>query len=102
MIPKEGEIIKIKVNGLSYDTVVANNVQRFPVNQLIRHLVDTKQVDLNNLCIDYQKGKFTLEEYQQFYMGMGYSVCGFEEIFGVNSGFLAKKDKAEIENPLWD
>lgn len=97
-----GEIIKVKINGKEYDTVIdTDNVQRFPVNKLVRHLVDTKQVDLNSLCIDYQKGKFTLDEYREFYMGMGYSVCGFDEIFGCN-GNLEEEEQAQIENPLWD
>lgn len=67
-------------------------VRRFPANSLYRHLVNIKQVDLNRLCLDYQKGKFTKEEYMDFYRGIGYSVCGFAEIFG---------DDVDIENPVW-
>ncbi len=96
-----GQVIKVKINGKEYDTIIdTDNVQRFPINKLIRHLVDTKQVDLNNLCIDCEKGKFTLHEYQEFYMGMGYSICGFDEIFGIN-GNLEESQQAKIENPLW-
>lgn len=97
-----GQIIKVKVNGKEYDTIIdTDGVQRFLVNRLIRHLVDTEQVDLNRLSSDYQEGKFTLDEYKLFYMGMGYSVCGFDEIFGCN-GNLEEVDQAQIENPLWD
>ncbi len=39
-------------------------------------------VDLNGLAIALHNKKFTLEEYMKFYMQMGYSSCGFSEIFG--------------------
>lgn len=102
MDAQQENTIIVTVNGKEYTTIIdKNNVQRFHTNALIRHLVSSKQVDLNTLCIDLQKGKFTLNEYQQFYMGMGYSVCGFDEIFGLNS-LLTEEDKAIIENPLWN
>ena len=102
MNAQQKNTIIVTVNGRKYITIIdENNVQRFPTNALIRHLVSSKQVDTNTLCVDFQKGKFTLEEYQEFYMGMGYSVCGFDEIFGLNS-FLTEEDKAVIENPLWN
>lgn len=93
---KKNKIVKVKINGKEFNTIIdSDKVQRFPTDSLIRHLVDTKQVDLNGLSIDYQKGKFTLEEYQAFYMGMGYSLCGFEEVFGQGN------IKLKIKNPLW-
>jgi hypothetical protein len=102
METKIGQIIKVKINGKSYDTVITpDNVQRFFNNSLIRHLVDSEQVDLNRLRRDYANGKFTLKYYQEFYMGMGYSVCVFDELFGINSN-LEDNEHAIIENPLWE
>lgn len=39
-------------------------------------------VDLNGLSILRNKGAFTLEEYMKFYMGMGYSLSGYGDVFG--------------------
>lgn len=101
---KPGDSVKIKINGREFETIIdENGTQRFPNNNLVRHLVDSKQIDLNNLCIDYQKGKFTLEEYQEFYRGLGYYVCGFDEIFGWSGSCnIEEAKRVEIENPLWD
>ncbi len=85
--------LEVKIDGKHYRTVIdEQGVQRFPVNSLYSHLVDTKQIDINRLSIDYQNGRFSRDEYMKFYRGIGYSVCGFSEVFG----------DAEIENPLWD
>ncbi len=86
------QLIKIQVDGKDYNTIIdENGIQRFIKNAIICHLIETENIDLNLLSIDYQKGKFTDIEYMEFYMGMGYSVCGFSEIF----------HNASIENPLW-
>lgn len=39
-------------------------------------------VSLNGLIIDLFRRKFTLEDYMKFYMGIGYSLSGFIEVFG--------------------
>lgn len=57
-------------------------VYRFAQNQLYCWLLENGEVDLNSMCIAYQMGHFTLEEYMEFYRGIGYSLSGFEEIFG--------------------
>ena len=85
--------IEVIIDGKKFPTILDDQgVQRFPVNGLYRHLVDSKQVDLNRLSIDFQKGLFSREDYMEFYRGIGYSVCGFLEIF----------EDAEIQNPLWE
>lgn len=38
-------------------------------------------IDLNGLFVDLYAGKFSLEEYVKFYMGLGYSLSGFLELF---------------------
>lgn len=55
---------------------------RFRADSLVRWLVDSKRIDLNQMCIDFQRGRFTLDDYMRFYRGLGYSLCGFIEIFG--------------------
>jgi hypothetical protein len=39
-------------------------------------------VNLNDLWIDYYRGRFTCEELMKFYMGIGYSLSGYAEVFG--------------------
>lgn len=55
---------------------------RFQGDPLIRDLVTTKRVDLNQMCIDFQRGLLPLESYMAFYRGLGYSLSGFVEVFG--------------------
>ena len=88
------EII-VKVGGVEYPTVIdKHGVQRFVENSLFCHLVDSGQVDLNRLGIDYQHDKFSQREYAEFTMMLGYSVDGFAE--------LSSFHDMEIENPLWE
>jgi len=39
-------------------------------------------VDLNALWVDFHHGAFPVESLMKFYMGMGYSLSGFGEVFG--------------------
>lgn len=87
-----GETIIIQIDGAFFVTRIdENGTQRFLVNRLIRHLVDSGAVDLNRLCSDYQLGLFTKDEYLKFCMGLGYSVGMLAGIF----------PDLEIVNPLW-
>ena len=39
----------------------------------------------------------------EFYMSLGYTICGFEEIFGEGSGIADETGEAcEILNPVWE
>lgn len=92
---KTGDEIIVKVAGKEYKTIIdEHGIQRFETNSLIRHLYDNGIFDLNQLCIDYQHGKFNQIDYAEFNMQTGYSVCGFAEL----SSFQDMK----IENLLWD
>ena len=85
--------ITIEINGEPYETIFdKKGVQRFPKSKLITHLVDSSQVDLNRLSRDFQEGKFSKREYMQFYRDIGYSVCGYMDVF----------PNLKVENPLWD
>jgi hypothetical protein len=55
---------------------------RYEQNRLIDWLWRSGKVDLNVMRIAYCHGAFSREEYMQFYRDMGYSLSGFEEIFG--------------------
>ena len=39
-------------------------------------------VNLNNLVMRAFRKEFPLEDYMKFYMGIGYSLCGYAEVFG--------------------
>ena len=39
-------------------------------------------LSLNVLVCDLHAGKFSMEEWMKFYMQMGYSLCGYAEVFG--------------------
>lgn len=100
--PKVGTIITITVDRRKRKTIIdSDRVQRFVSNKLITHLVASQQINLNRLNDDFEKGLFELSEIKNFYMDRGYSVIGFEEIFGIN-GNLPVKLQAKINNPLWD
>lgn len=85
--------IEVIIDGKPYRTVIdKKGVQRFSVNSLYRHLVDSGQVDLNKLCRDYQEGKFLLKEYMEFNRGLGCSLYGYLDMFG--------NEIKEIKNPI--
>ncbi len=64
--------------------VMNNNVIRWEENKLISFLISPNggPVSLNALAIARSKKIFTLEEYMKFYMGIGYSLCGYADVFG--------------------
>lgn len=84
-----------------HEIVLKDNIIRWKENKLVRYLtgdsggcefhtppewvgmmhnqVYNGAVDLNGAR---SKGIFTLEEYMKFYMGMGYSLSGFGDVFG--------------------
>ena len=99
-----GDRIVILVNGEPVETVIDNHgTQRFIENEAVAWLLDTGQIDLNRMFLAFHRGHFSLEAYMEFYMSLGYTVCGFEEIFGEGSGVADKTGQVvEILNPIWD
>jgi hypothetical protein len=92
-----GELAEI----FNHEVIEDNNeVWRFKENRLVDHIHDNCPVytppgnygrhsniiraslDLNNLWSDFHSGSFSLEELVKFYMGLGYSLCGFCDVFG--------------------
>jgi hypothetical protein len=60
-------------------------------------------IDLNNLWTDFHNGMFSLEEMMKFYMEIGYSLCGYAEVFGQREAFEfglpdAKKPKGNRDS----
>jgi len=57
-----------------------NGVFRFKENALVRWLMDGGKISLNDMAVAFQNGHFKLDEYMEFYQGLGYSLSGFLEI----------------------
>lgn len=55
-------------------------VLRYKVNPMMRWLSD--HVDLNEMWIAYRQGAWDRDTFMQFYRDIGYSLGGFEEIWG--------------------
>jgi hypothetical protein len=55
------------------------------------------RLDLNDLCLEYCRGGFPIEEYMKFQMDVGYSLCGFCEIF--SSEVISKVIEAHKADP---
>lgn len=72
---------------------IDNPVLRFRENKLTRWLVDSGQVDLTNLSIEYERGLFSIDEAMEFWQGLGYSLSGFLEIFGDEVARRYKRQK---------
>jgi hypothetical protein len=98
-----GERICILVNGEPVDTVVDDRgTQRFIENEVTVWLFETGQLDLAALYYAFSQGVISLESYMEFYMSLGYTLGGFEEIFGEGSGVADITGyPCEILNPAW-
>ena len=56
-------------------------VLRWKSNLVVCAMID-KYVNLNDLWVDFQIGNMPVEDMATVYRMMGYSLCGFIEIFG--------------------
>jgi len=102
---KPGDIIKVKVGGVEYDTVINDNhTQRFienPDHFLLKRIRDYSGggnpegdvKDLNEMAIRYHHGEFSKRDYAEMNMAIGYSVSGFSE--------LSYFEDWDIDNPIW-
>lgn len=74
-----------KINGVKYDTVLVDKVQRFQENRIIRDLVDAakdgKKLNLNDIAVRAAQGAYCKAEMHELHRLIGYSVCGFSEVF---------------------
>lgn len=106
MKPGPGVII----NGIQHQTIIDDQgVQRFRQNKIIRDLLDNstsagpeskpfpgypraQKLGLNEVAIRVGNGTYTENDKRELYRLIGYSICGYAEIF----------EDDIIENPLWD
>lgn len=84
---------------------------RFKQNKLVNHILDDclfytpvgdpdvckgpryrGKLDLNELWVDFYKRKFDVWEMAQFYMGIGYSISGFCDVFSKKAHELSLED----------
>ena len=100
MLPKKkkyrkGTKILIKINGKPIETKIdENGYQRLPRNHAIDWLCmySPKGPMMNELWKFHAAGGCTKQEMREIYQNIGYSVCGYSEMF--------PNDK--IENPVWE
>jgi len=87
------EEIIIKINGKEIITTIIDDVQRLPCNPVIKLLMDTHPyIDYNMLGHMPSMGDCSEDDRRFIYQNVGYSVCGYAEIF----------PEDEIENKIWD
>ena len=100
---KPGDEIYILVNGHPVNTVIdEHGVQRFFENSVTRWLVTSGTLNLHDMAIAFYNGDFEIDDYVQFKMDLGYSVCGFDELFGPSSSYCDNTGEyLEIVNPVW-
>lgn len=86
--------IPVKVSGRTYLTYIdKHKVQRFLSDPLIVGAHEAGLLDLNKMHVLFlQKKLGSKRRYMEFKMSLGYSVCGFADLFPY----------AKIENPLWE
>lgn len=65
----------------SYPLEWDGKVLRFKANRAVKFAVD--QINLNDLWREAQRNDWPPEELKIFYRMMGYSLCGFMEVFPV-------------------
>ncbi len=56
------------------------NILRFKENAIVRHLLDAGPFDMNDLALM----PFSLEDRKQFHQLIGFSECGYYDIFPTN------------------
>lgn len=104
---KPGQKIEVKVDGRPYQTHIdEQGIQRFVSLGLGGKLASLPFAgDLNQVCVEFirgfRAGRYTMQDYQEFNMSLGYSVSGFADCMSsltLNSGI----PDTQIENPVWD
>ncbi len=55
-------------------------VIRYQVNPLVEYLHE--HVSMNDMVLLYQRGAWSQEQFMQFYRDIGYSLSGFNEVWG--------------------
>ena len=88
------EII-VKLNGKEYISYIdSKGVQRFKTNSVVNDIFNIFNINLNTLSFNFLQGKYTKQEWIEFYTMIDYSLDGFS--------CLSDFQDVEIENPLWE
>ena len=104
------DTIMVKLDGKKYPTHLVNGVQRFVPSPIVEAIV-SNQIEvysrlgykrfkelgiygLNEISMDFQLGKYTVQEMLDFHTSHGYSVSGMLD--------LSFFEDVEVENPLWE
>jgi hypothetical protein len=86
-----------------------DGIWRWKANQLTEYILGRPKgsscypykIDLNDLCIQWHEGKFSLEEYMKWQMDIGYSLSGFSEIFNQDLIELVIKAHSKGKDKNW-
>ncbi len=93
IVPHDDEIIQENykhIVDMFPDCVVVEDdggVYRFQPNNLLRYIIDNENMSdtrnsvLTRACLAYHRGHCTLQEWAKFNMDIGYSLCGWLDIF---------------------
>lgn len=104
---KPGQKFEVKVDGRPYQTYIdEHGIQRFVREGLGGKLATLPFAgDLTQVCSEFLRGfgegRYTMQDYQEFNMSLGFSVCGFEDCMDS----LTLNDDipdTDIENPVWN
>lgn len=60
-----------------------NKVVRFKGNEVVKDLLDMK-MDLNQITRFYQEGRYSFDDFWEFYQLIGYSLGGYQELVSQN------------------
>jgi hypothetical protein len=69
-----------------------DRVIRFKKNKVVRYLLDAGGIDLNAIVGAFKREGFSVEDMEQFYQLIGYSVSGFGDLSIVRPETVAAAD----------
>jgi hypothetical protein len=70
-----------------------DGVIRFKANAIVRWLVDSEQIDLNQISIYCQEHRVPKTDVEQFWQLLGYSVSGYRYLDFVRKATIATADE---------
>lgn len=92
---KAGDKILIEIGGMEVLTTIdEHGIQRLPKNGFLINMIDRGILDLNKIVLMYNNGQIPFSQLLDFYLNIGYSVCGFSD--------LSIFADLEIINPVWE
>jgi len=74
-----------------------NKVVRFKANKIVRMLLDTHKLNLNDIAIMNAQGQFNDDDYTQLMQLIGYSVSGYGDLSTSPEEIVKRADKIAAE-----